>query len=113
MKRLMVVLAFPLLAASAASASEAIDASEAYVEAQRDFDAVRSELGLSGSAPLAGLERAGETPWEQAARLDFEVMQGSLGLSGSAPLVGLETYALTVRPQVAYVILASAPARGR
>ena len=79
MQRVMAVLAFSLAAASAAPASEAVDASEAYLEAQRDFDAVRSELGLSGSAPL----------------------------------VGLEKYEFTVRPQVAYVILATAPARGR
>jgi hypothetical protein len=113
MQRVMAVLAFSLAAASAAPASEAIDASEAYLEAQRDFDAVRSELGLSGSAPLAGMERAAESGWERRARRDFEAVHRAQGLSGSAPLVGLEKYELTVRPQVAYVILATAPARGR
>jgi hypothetical protein len=44
---------------------------------------------------------------------DFEVVYGSLGLSGSSPLAGLERYELSVRPQVAHVIRASAAARGR
>ena len=49
--------------------------------------------------------------WDSARR-DFEVVATNQGLSGSSPLVGLERYELTVRPQVAHVILANA-SRGR
>lgn len=108
MHRVFAVLGF-LTLASVASATEAFDADAAYLEAERDFAASRAELGTSGSAPLAGLDRsAEERAWEQRARRDFEKEYASLGLSGSAPLAGLERYELTVRPQVAHVILANA-----
>jgi hypothetical protein len=115
MIRVMAVLGFMSLAAVAsASATEPFDANVAYLEAERDFESVRGELGLSGSAPLAGLEpSAAERAWERRARRNFEAAYGSLGLSGSSPLVGLERYELTVRPQVAHVILANASPRGR
>jgi hypothetical protein len=111
----MAVLAFFSLAAvSGATATEPFDASAAYLEAERDFESVRGELGLSGSSPLAGLETsAAERAWEHRARRDFERAYQRLGLSGSSPLVGLERYELTVRPQVAHVILANASPRGR
>ena len=117
MHRVIGVLAFiALAAASGASAVEPFDASESYLEAQRDFEAARAESGLSGSAPLVGLgQTRAERAWEQGARRDFEVVQSDLGLSGSAPLFGLERYDFTVRPQVAPVILAraSVPRLGR
>ena len=83
----------------------------AYVEAEQDFEAVRGELGLSGSAPLVGLEalRADLTWDDGEARRDFEAVHAALGLSGSAPLVGLESYELTVRPAVAYAAVAALP----
>jgi hypothetical protein len=114
MRRVMAVLGFISLAAvSGASATEPFDAHESYLEAERDFAVVQSELGLSGSAPLTGLEnaRVPEGVWDSARR-DFEVVATNQGLSGSAPLVGLERYELTVRPQVAHVILINA-SRGR
>jgi hypothetical protein len=114
MRRVMAVLGFISLAAvSGASATEPFDAGESFLEAERDFAVVQSELGLSGSAPMAGLEvaRVPESVWDNARR-DFEIVATNQGLSGSAPLVGLERYELTVRPQVAYVILANA-SRGR
>ena len=115
MQRVMAVLGFvSLVAVSGAAAMEPFDASVAYMEAERDFESVRGELGLSGSAPLAGLApSAAERAWERRARRDFEAAYGSLGLSGSSPLAGLERYELTVRPQVAHVILANASTRGR
>ena len=115
MQQLIAVLAFSLVAVSGAAASEPVDAHGAYLEAERDFVDVRAELGLSGSAPLEGLEepRAHEPAWEQDARRDFESVHRELGLSGSAPLVGLERYEFTVRPQVAHVILATVSVRGR
>jgi hypothetical protein len=115
MLRVVAVLGFISLAAvSGVSATEPFDAHESYLEAERDFTAMRSELGLSGSAPLAGLEQARipESVWD-AARRDFEAVAANQGLSGSAPLFGLERYELTVRPQVAHVILANASVRGR
>jgi hypothetical protein len=115
MQRMLAVMGFISLAAvSSAAATEPFDASVAYLEAERDFESVRAELGLSGSAPLAGLEpSAAERAWERRARRDFEAAYGRLGLSGSSPLVGLERYELTVRPQVAHVVLANASPRGR
>lgn len=113
MHRVTAVLAFIVLAAvSGAAATEPFDASVAYLEAERDFASVRSELGLSGSAPLAGMEAsAAERAWERRARRDFEAAYADLGLSGSSPLAGLERYELTVRPQVAHVVLANAARR--
>jgi hypothetical protein len=115
MQQLIAALAVSLVAVSGAAASEPVDAHHAYLEAERDFPDVRAELDLSRSAPLAGLEelRTHEPAWEQDARRDFESVHRDLGLSGSAPLVGLERYAFTVRPQVAYVILANASVPGR
>jgi hypothetical protein len=115
MQRVMAVMGFISLATvSSAAAVEPFDASVAYVEAERDFESVRGELGLSGSAPLAGLERsAAERAWERRARRDFEAAYHGLGLSGSSPLAGLERYEITVRPQVAHVILANPSRRGR
>jgi hypothetical protein len=108
MKRIIAVLGF-LSLASAAAATEAFDLDAAYAEAERDFAASRAELGTGGSAPLVGLDRtADERAWEERARRDFEKEYERLGLSGSAPLVGLERYELTVRPQVAHVVLANA-----
>lgn len=117
MHRVIAVLGFTALAgAGSALASEPFDAHESYLQAERDFSHVRAELGLSGSAPLAGLERTREErAWEEKARRDFEAAQRELGLSGSSPLAGLERYDITVRPQVPPVILAhaSVPRRGR
>ena len=108
MHRVMAVLAF-LALAPLAGATEAFDADAAYLEAEKDFAASRAELGTSGVAPLTGLERSEEErAWEARARRDFEKEYAKLGLSGSAPLAGLERYELTVRPQVAHVILANA-----
>lgn len=115
MHRVFAVVAFVSLAAVAsAPASELFDAHASYLEAERDFEEVRAELGLSGSAPLAGLENArDECAWEQAARRDFEAVQRDQGLSGSSPLAGLERYEYSVRPEVPPVILAHASIRGR
>jgi hypothetical protein len=115
MHRMFAVLTFVSLAAvSSAPASEPFGADASSVEAVRDFYEVRAELGLSGSAPLAGMEnRRDERAWEQGARRDFETVQGDQGLSGSSPLAGLERYEYSVRPQVAPVILAQASVRGR
>ena len=107
MHRVIAVLGF-LALASSASATEPFDMDAAYVEAEKDFAASRAELGTGGSAPLVGLDRtAEERAWEQRARRDFEKGYARLGLSGSAPLVGLERYEITVRPQVAHVVLAN------
>ena len=114
MQRTLAVLAFITLAAgSVATATGPFESSETYVAAQFDFVAAQAELGLSGAAPMVGLEqtRVPESVFDTARR-DFEVVAVSQGLSGSAPLVGLEKYELTVRPQVAHVILANA-SRGR
>lgn len=115
MQRVFAVMAFvSLTAVSGAPATELFDAHVSYVEAERDFEEVRSELGLSGSAPLAGLEgRRDERVWEERALRDFETVQRDQGLSGSSPLAGLERYEYSVRPDVAYVILARASVRGR
>lgn len=115
MHRVFAVVAFVSLAAVASvPASELFDAHASYVEAERDFAEVRAELGLSGSAPLAGLENPrDERAWEERARRDFEAVQRDQGLSGSSPLAGLERYEYSVRPQVAPVILAQASLRGR
>jgi hypothetical protein len=114
MQRTLAVLAFISLAAvSGASAIEPFESSETYVAAQGDFVAAQAELGLSGAAPMVGLEQARvpESVYD-GARRDFEVVATNQGLSGSSPLFGLEKYELTVRPQVAHVILANA-SRGR
>ena len=115
MQRVFAVVAFVSFAAvSGAPATELFDAHVSYVEAERDFEEVRAELGLSGSAPLAGLEgRRDERAWEERARRDFEGVQRDQGLSGSSPLAGLERYEYSVRPEVAHVILARASVRGR
>ena len=114
MHRIVAVLGF-LSLASAAAATEAFDLDAAYAEAERDFAASRAELGTGGSAPLVGMDRSDEErAWEEHARRDFEKEYARLGLSGSAPLAGLERYELTVRPQVAYAVLANPrPSRRR
>jgi hypothetical protein len=115
MYRVFAVLAFVSLAAvPSAPASELFDADASYAEAEREFEEVRAELGLSGSAPLAGLENPrAERAWEERARRDFEAVQRDQGLSGSSPLAGLERYEYSVRPQIAPAILAQASIRGR
>jgi len=106
MHRIVAVLGFLSLASAAAATDFDLDA--AYAEAERDFAASRAELGTGGSAPLVGMDRSEEArAWEEHARRDFEKEYAQLGLSGSAPLVGLERYELTVRPQVAYAVLAN------
>jgi hypothetical protein len=115
MQRLVAVVAFISLAAvSGVSATEPFDAHESYLEAERDFAEMSGELGLSGSAPLTGLEpvRVPDSVVELARR-DFEAIAVNQGLSGSSPMFGLERYEITVRPQVAHVILANASRRGR
>ena len=108
MHRVIAVLGFLALASSAA-ATEAFDVDAAYVEAERDFAASRAELGTGGAAPLVGVDRSEEErAWERRARKDFEKEYARLGLSGAAPLFGLERYEITVRPQVAQVVLANA-----
>ena len=107
MHRLVAVLSLALLVmlSRPAAASDIWSASADWtrVDAAQDFDAVRSEMGLSGSAPLFGLEPLPTLSLDEgAARSDFEAVYTELGLSGSAPLAGLEAYELTVRPAVAY-----------
>ena len=108
MHRLIAVLALgsstllsrPAVACDGWSAS----ANWTRLDAAQDFDAVRSEVGLSGSAPLHGLEPLpiALTLDDEDGRSDFEVVYAQLGLSGSAPLAGLEAYELRVQPAVAY-----------
>ena len=83
------------------------------IVAERDFDAARGQLGMSGSAPLAGVECASTgVDQEDDGLEDFEAVRAELGLSGSAPLVGLERYELTVRPRTARATEAAQPEAG-
>jgi hypothetical protein len=78
--------------ASIAPCTEAIE-SEAH---DSDLVALEAAAGLSGSAPLVGLERG--RSWEEQAARELEVVHAELGMVGAAPLVGLEAYQIRVRP---------------
>jgi len=58
---------------------------DSIARAEMDFEARRAELGLTGSAPMVGLE-----PMESVTSKEFDERRTELGLVGSAPMVGLE-----------------------